>query len=142
MFILDSGRYARDPEGVSGQISQMIQQIGGEVLISRLWEERRLVYPIAGQRKGTYWLTYFRLDGQRLAELKRNCQVREEIIRFLLLKVEPRLVDVLVEHAKTGQLLTVGQRAGDGQAKPEPPEQVGAAARSPRPSRASHEDTE
>ncbi|MHC4401950.1 MAG: 30S ribosomal protein S6, partial [Planctomycetota bacterium] len=60
MFLLDSGRYSRDPAAVSGQIPSMIQEAGGELLVSRLWEERRLAYPIRGNRKGTYWLTYFR----------------------------------------------------------------------------------
>ena len=62
MFILDSNRFGRDHETVSGQIPAMIEKLGGEMLVSRLWEERRLAYPIKGQRKGTYWLTYFRLD--------------------------------------------------------------------------------
>ena len=63
MFILDSNRYGHDPEGVSGQIHEMIQKLGGKMLVSRLWEERRLAYPIKAHRKGTYWLTYFRLAG-------------------------------------------------------------------------------
>jgi small subunit ribosomal protein S6 len=46
MFILDSNRYGRDPETVSNQIPAMIQALGGEILVSRLWEERRLAYPI------------------------------------------------------------------------------------------------
>jgi len=43
------------------------REAGGEILVSRLWEERRLAYSINGQRKGVYWLVYFRLDGNRLA---------------------------------------------------------------------------
>ena len=54
MFILDSNRYSRDTVGVSGQISEMITKLGGEILASRLWEERRLAYPIDGHRKGAY----------------------------------------------------------------------------------------
>ena len=63
MFILDANRYARDPSGLSQQVEQMIQDAGGELIVSRLWEERRLAYPIKGHRKGVYWLTYFRIDG-------------------------------------------------------------------------------
>ena len=62
MFILDSNRFGRDPDGISGQLTDMIQKLGGEILVSRLWEERRLAYPIKGQRKGTYWLIYLSLD--------------------------------------------------------------------------------
>ena len=50
MFIFDSGKYGRDPDGVSGAISRMIEEAGGEMLVSRLWEERRLAYPINGQK--------------------------------------------------------------------------------------------
>jgi len=108
MFILDSNRYGRDPDGVSGQISGMIQKFGGEMLVSRLWEERRLAYPIKGQRKGTYWLTYFRLDGGQLGPLRRQCEINENIVRFLFLKVDPRIVDALVAHAQSAPVPAVG----------------------------------
>jgi len=99
MFILDSNRFGRDAETVSAQIPAMIEKLGGEMLVSRLWEDRRLAFPIKGQRKGAYWLTYFRLDGSRLAELKHQCQIADDILRSLLLKVEPRIADALVAHA-------------------------------------------
>jgi small subunit ribosomal protein S6 len=105
MFILDSNRFGRDHEAVSGQISVMIEKLGGEMLVSRLWEERRLAYPIKGQRKGTYWLTYFRLETTRLVELQRQCQITDDILRVLFLKVEPRIVDALVAHALSAPVL-------------------------------------
>ena len=102
MYILDSNRYGRDHEGVSGQIPEIIKQAGGEMLVSRLWEERRLAYPIKGNRKGTYWLTYFRLDSDQLADIQRQCRLNENILRVLFLKVDPRIVDELVAHAEAG----------------------------------------
>jgi len=102
MFILDSNRFGRDTDGVSGQISKIIQEMGGEVLVSRLWEERRLSYPIAGHRKGTYWLTYFRLSADNLSALRRRFQLTDTILRMLLLKVDAKIVDTLVAHALAG----------------------------------------
>jgi len=99
LFIFDSNRYGRDQVGVSGQVAEMVTKLGGEILVSRLWEERRLAYPINGQRKGTYWLAYFKLDGRQLPALERECQLSESILRSLTLKVEPRIVDALVSHA-------------------------------------------
>ena len=99
MYILDSNKYARDPGGVSAAIGEMIQKCGGEVLASRLWNEQKLAYPIEGHRKGTYWLAYFRLDTQNLTTFNRQCQLNESIVRHLTLKVEPRLVQALVDHA-------------------------------------------
>jgi small subunit ribosomal protein S6 len=105
MFILDSNRFGRDHETVSGQIPTMVEKFGGEMLVSRLWEERRLAYPIKGHRKGTYWLTYFRLDSTKLVELERQCQITDDILRVLFLKVEPRIVDALVAHALSAPVL-------------------------------------
>ncbi len=102
MFILDSGRYGRDPEGVSGQISKVVQEAGGEVLVSRLWEERRLAYPIRGQRKGTYWLAYFRLDPENVAGVRQRFRLSDSVLRMLMLKVNPKIVDTLVAHALAG----------------------------------------
>src|SRR5262245_42057889 len=107
MFILDANRYARDQVGVSGQIPEMITKLGGQMLASRLWEERRLAYPIDGHRKGTYWLTYFKLDSRSVANLERQCQLSESILRSLFLKVDPRIADALVSHALAG---TTAQR--------------------------------
>ncbi len=99
MFILDSNRYARDPGGVSGKVEELIKEAGGSLLVSRLWEERRLAYPIRGHRKGTYWLSYFRVSGEKITGLNRQCQITDEILRHLVLKVDPRIVDTLVSHA-------------------------------------------
>jgi small subunit ribosomal protein S6 len=99
LFILDSNRYSRDAAGISNQISEMITGAGGELLASRLWEERRLAYPISGHRKGTYWLTYFRVNTDRLTGINRQCRLNENIVRSLFLRVDPRIVETLVSHA-------------------------------------------
>jgi small subunit ribosomal protein S6 len=97
---LDSNKYAKDPGGVSSQIAALIEKVGGEVMVSRLWNEQKLAYPVEGHRKGTYWLTYFRLEGNKLSQFTRECQLNANILRKLALRVEPRLVDVLVAHAR------------------------------------------
>lgn len=98
-FLFDSNKYNRDPGGVVATVQQAIQELGGEILASRLWEERKLAYPIDGHSKGTYWITYFKMEGRRLPEFNRVCQLNESIMRFLVTKVDPRLVDALVAHA-------------------------------------------
>ncbi len=104
LFIFDSNRYARDPGGVSESVKDQIVALGGEILVSRLWAEQRLAYPIDGHQKGTYWLTYFKLDSLKLKELNRVFQLSEPIVRFQVLRVDPRLVEALVAHALGKQL--------------------------------------
>ena len=78
-FLFDSNKYNRDPGGVVASVQQAIEEQEGEILASRLWEERKLAYPINGQNKGTYWITYFKMEGTRLAEFNRTCQLNESI---------------------------------------------------------------
>ena len=100
LFILDSNRYARDPGGVGTQIEQLVSEIEGELLASRLWNEQKLAYPISGHLKGTYWLIYFSADSQKISQFNRACRLNESILRNLTLVVEPRLVDALVSHLR------------------------------------------
>src|SRR5437763_7404460 len=103
MVSLDPNKYAQDPGGMGSQIPNLVAKFGGEVLVSRLWQEQRLAYPIGSHKKGAYWLTYFRLDSSKLVEFNREVRITETILRCLTLKVEPRLVEALVEHAKGGE---------------------------------------
>jgi len=104
LFIFDSDLYAKGADEVSSQVAGIVEQLGGEVLLSRMWDERKLAYPIKGHRRGTYWLAYFRIDPSIVKDLTRQFQLSDSILRFLILLVEPRLVDTLVEHAKAGHL--------------------------------------
>jgi small subunit ribosomal protein S6 len=119
MYIFDSNRFGQDPNKVSGQISEMVQKAGGEMLVSRLWEERRLAYPIKGHRKGTYWLTYFRLDGDQLTKVERQCQLNDNVLRVLFLSVDPRLVDMLVAHAQSAPVSAPPADVAETEAEPD-----------------------
>lgn len=122
-FLFDSNKYNRDPGGVSGEVQQLIVELGGEILASRLWEERKLAYPINGHNKGTYWLTYFKFDTQKLVEFNRTCQLNENIMRHLVTKVDPRLIDALVAHT----LGTATSEDGEGEGEAEAAEATSSA---------------
>ena len=98
MFILDPTKYSRDPEQVTNAIGEMITNAGGELLASRVWDERKLAYPIRGFKKGVYWLTYFRMEGPGIAQLERQCQLSDEILRQLVLKLDARIADAIMQH--------------------------------------------
>ncbi|MBI1248238.1 30S ribosomal protein S6 [bacterium] len=100
MFLLDSNRYGKDPNGVSGKLNALVENLGGEILVSRMWAEQRLAYPIDGHRRGTYWLTYFRLDSLKMDDLNYACNINDDLLRCLFIKQDPRLVDMLIAHAE------------------------------------------
>jgi len=72
LFLFDSNHYARDPGGVAATVQDMITNAGGEILVSRLWAEQRLAFPIDGHNKGTYWLVIFKLDTLKLKEIRKR----------------------------------------------------------------------
>ncbi len=120
LFILDPNEYARDPAAVVGEVEKLFQQHGAELLVSRLWEERKLAYPIKKHTKGVYWLTYFRVDGSKMSELNREARLNERFLRHMFIKIDPRIADHLValargevppEEAPTGPELPETQEA-------------------------------
>ncbi|MEQ8848379.1 30S ribosomal protein S6 [Botrimarina sp.] len=104
LFIFDANKFARDQDALPKAVEEMITSEGGEVIVSRLWEERRLAYAVKGQRKGAYWLIYFRQDGPKLADFNRACELKSGVLRHMVLKIHPRLVEPILAHA-SGQPL-------------------------------------
>jgi small subunit ribosomal protein S6 len=100
LCILDSNHYARDPGGVSNQIETLITEAGGKVEVNRLWMEQKLAYPIDGHQKGTYWLTYFEMEGNDVPKLDRAFQLCEPVLRQMTLKLDPRLVEPILANAR------------------------------------------
>jgi small subunit ribosomal protein S6 len=99
MFIFNANAYARNPGGASNGIEEIVKSVGGELLASRMWNEQKLAYPIRGQRKGVYWLSYVKMDTQALNKFNRACQLNDVILRHLVVSIDPRLVDTLVAAA-------------------------------------------
>jgi small subunit ribosomal protein S6 len=64
-----------------------------------------LCYPIAGQRKGLYYLACFRMDGGQMGELNRLCGLNDSILRQLVIRhpkvVFDAMVDALTQHDGT-----------------------------------------
>jgi small subunit ribosomal protein S6 len=100
LFIFDSNRFARDRDALAREVEGYVEAAGGELLVSRLWEERRLAYAIKGQRKGAYWLMYFRLPTLQLTGLTRQCEINDSILRQLFVRLPDSLVEPILAHAK------------------------------------------
>ncbi len=68
--------------------------------VSRPWDERRLAYPIKNQKKGLYYLTYFSSEGKNLPNIEHDCALNEMILRMMILKIAPQLVETMLSLAK------------------------------------------
>jgi small subunit ribosomal protein S6 len=99
MFLLDSNKYATNPDGTAGEVLAILERVGAKVLASRPWQDAKLAYLIEGHRRGMYFLTYFTLDTQHLQEVIRLCKFNETILRHLFIKLDPALVEPMVAMA-------------------------------------------
>jgi small subunit ribosomal protein S6 len=101
MFLLDSAKVAASWDESVKHVHDILTKHSSEIVASRQWDERRLAYPVENHKKGTYLLTYFKADGSNLHEIVADCQLSDLILRELILKVHPKLVDHLVNQAMT-----------------------------------------
>jgi small subunit ribosomal protein S6 len=134
MFLLDPNKVAGDVPGAAKQLQTVLERNHAELLASRPWDERRLAYPIKGHKKGLYYLTYFRTEGKNLVGLERDLALSELVLRYLVLYVDPKLVEIMLAIARdehTLALQTVNEPA-EGAEGEGVPEMAGAEGRGPR----------
>jgi len=100
MFLLDTSKVAGDVPNADKQLRALLERNHAEVLVSRPWDERRLSYPIGKQKKGLYYLTYFSANGTDIPGIERDCSLSELIMRALILRIDPKLVETMLSVAK------------------------------------------
>jgi small subunit ribosomal protein S6 len=66
----------------------MVQDDGGEVLDVDVWGKRYLAYKIKGHNEGYYIIYNFKVSPDRVAEIKRQMQLKQEILRFMIVEIE------------------------------------------------------
>jgi small subunit ribosomal protein S6 len=107
MFLLDPNKVSGDIPAAAQQLHTIFERHHAEVQASRQWDERRLAYPIKGHKKGLYYLTYFRSEGQNLIEIERDFALNEMILRALILQIDPKLVDTMLALARDEHALAL-----------------------------------
>ena len=100
MFLLDTTKVAGDVPAADKQLRALLTRNNAEVLVSRPWDERRLAYPISNHKKGLFYLTYFSSEGKNIPGIERDCALNEMIIRMMILRIDPKLVETMLTLAK------------------------------------------
>lgn len=100
LFLLDPTKTATDLDGVRTQLHHMLEKYGAQILASRKWDDRKLTYPIKGHKKGLYYLTYFKADSKKIAELEHDFRLSEVILRHLVSVIDPKWNDEMLAVAQ------------------------------------------
>jgi len=97
MFILDSGKFAADPEAAGREVCGIIEKVGGSVLTHRPWEDRKLAYQIGRYRKGLYYLTFFTAESTAVNDIRGIVKLNDNVVRHMVLAHDKGLFDQMVE---------------------------------------------
>jgi small subunit ribosomal protein S6 len=89
MFLVDSAQTS-DWDKIIATLETVLKRADGEVVTIRKWDERKLAYEIDGKTRGTYILSYFRADSEKVREIEKAVQLSEQIMRVLILSAETR----------------------------------------------------
>ena len=94
LYIVDSTLTDEQTDAIISKYSTLVTEQGGEVQAAGRWDRRRLAYEIKGRREGLYILMYFSGEPTVEKELDRVFRISEDVIRHIILRVEPERVDI------------------------------------------------
>lgn len=99
MVLLSPDLSPDEAKGVLEEIKGMIASAGGEVVRVEEWGLRDLAYPINKKTKAYYFLLYFRARATFPAEYERALELREDVLRYLTIRLEDSIPPVQGEEA-------------------------------------------
>lgn len=114
MFLLNSTKFANDPEGSTEALMAILEKAGASVVAHRPWQDGKLAYEIEGQRKGLHYLACFRMAGEGSSVLNRQCQLSDLVVRHLIIKHRVELFDAMVSALTVGDEEPEGGEAAEG----------------------------
>ncbi len=104
MFLFDP-TFGSSMEDCEAEIRRLMERAEGEIIVSGKWDERRLAYRINGRKRGVYVLVYFKAPTTKIAQIERDVQLAENILRVLIVRAEDisrETMDRAIAGARTG----------------------------------------
>lgn len=83
MFLLPAAA-TTDVDGSIAAVRGVIERHGGEILVIKKWDERKLAYELNGQKRGLYIIAYFRAPGTAVTAIERDVNLSENMLRVLV----------------------------------------------------------
>ena len=83
MFIMGAA-HTSDVEGSVKLVRSLIEKHGGNVLVAKKWDERKLAYEIGKVKRGLYVIAYFEAPGSAIAPLERDVKLSDDFLRVLV----------------------------------------------------------
>ena len=89
-----------DLEAPLDKVRKLVTDAGGKVLAEDNWGKKRLAYRIKDQDFAVYVLLNVELPAEAPLKISDTFNITEEVLRYLLVKVDPKARAALAEEAK------------------------------------------
>lgn len=90
MFIVKPTLTEEETQAQIATVKANIEKNGGEIVSCDDMGSRNLAYEIEGNKRGYYYVVYYKAPSDSVSELERNYRVNENIIRFIFIKYESK----------------------------------------------------
>ncbi len=85
VYILDARLSDGEKTEVGKQVADLVTKLGGKVVDSKVWIERqKMAFAIKKAWEGVYYLLNAEMPEGEVARLRRELQINERILRFLI----------------------------------------------------------
>jgi len=67
---------------------QMIERHGGEIIVLKKWDERKLAYELGKNKRGVYVISYFTGPGAIVGAVERDVNLSEDVLRVMIMRAD------------------------------------------------------
>ena len=86
IYVISPRLMVEEADATIERIQGLIEDTGGEILMTDNWGRRRLAYPIKHHFEGTYVLTHITMPPDRISGFERALNINENVLRHLLVR--------------------------------------------------------
>lgn len=107
MFLVGQ-QAASDINGCVVHLKEVLNRASATLIALRKWDERRLAFEIAKQKRGVYFLAYFTCDPVNIQSIERDCNLSEIVLRSMVTRADHLTVDEMKAADGQQELATEG----------------------------------
>ena len=86
MYVISPRLMVEEIDSTIERVGGLVEDAGGEILMTDNWGRRRLAYPIKHHFEGTYVLSHMTLPPDRVAGFERAMHLNEHVLRHLVVR--------------------------------------------------------
>ena len=101
MFLMSQSAISAGVDSAVSTVQSMLDRANAETVTLSRWDERKLAYPINNQKRGTYLHSLFRVAPVQIANIERDCNLSEDVLRVLMTRAD-YMGETEIEAVKSG----------------------------------------